>query len=244
MALFSTFYTGTLIALHSFKCSGLNIASHLKQFWLSSLYPNVSFLCWYYSLHSVPSWYLVISTFRIIAEVTSLLQMSFSNWIVSSTVLFGSVHSFCCTHLLALFTINTSFTCLSVIPLKLHFDAIEFDTFQNCLSVSPSSYLGLRNLNRSRVSFFGFPKQSFHVFIESVSVILAIFTLGKLQAMVFLVAIPKAKQRSLIAFFVAFVSSMPPLRHFAQMSVVSVNSAVEFGTISIIRSTTWCYRVK
>ena len=60
-----------------------------------------------------------------------------ANWIVSCTVVFDSVQSFCCTSLLAIFTLNTSFTSLSVIPQKLHFGARPFSSFQNCLIVSP-----------------------------------------------------------------------------------------------------------
>ena len=128
---------------------------------------------------------------------------------------------------------NTSFTRLSVMFPKLHFAASPFNSFQNCLSVSFSFCLRLRNLNRSSVSFFGFSKHSLHVLIKSSRVILAMFTVGNLSEIVFLAAIPNARYNTLFAFFIAVASSMSPMRLLSLFPVVFVSSATDMLLLAI-----------
>ena len=117
-------------------------------------------------------------------------------------VLCGSVHSFCCAFLLFIFTVNTSFTRLSVTFPKLPSDARSLSSFQNCLNVSCFFCFRLRILNCSRVSFLGFAEQSLNVLIKSTRVILALFTVGNLSDMVFFAAIPNARQSALFFFHI------------------------------------------
>ena len=146
---------------------------------------------------------------------------------LSFTFALGSVHSFCCTSLLFIFTMNTSFTKLSVIAPKLHFEAIPFNSFQNCLSDSPSFCFLDRNLNLSNVSFFGFSKHSLQFFSKSVRFTVAIFVVGNLSAIVFLPAAPNSRYKTLIAFFIAGISSKSPIRLFSFAPVVFVSSDTE-----------------
>ena len=119
---------------------------------------------------------------------------------LSFTFAFGSVHKFCCTSLLIIFTMNTSSTKLSVLVPKLHFEANPFNSLQNCLSDSPSFCFLDRNLNLSNVSFFGFSKHGLQFCSRSVRFTVAVFVAGNLSAIDFLPADPSAKYRTLMAF--------------------------------------------
>ena len=134
---------------------------------------------------------------------------------LSFTFALGSVHSFCCTSLLFIFTMNTSFTKFSVIAPKLHFEANPFNSFQNCLSDSPSFCFLDTNLSLSSVSFFGFSKHSLQFFSKSVRFTVAIFVVGNLSGIDFLPAAPNARYKTLMAFFIAGISSKSPIRLFS-----------------------------
>ena len=141
---------------------------------------------------------------------------------------FVSVHNFCCTSFLFIITMKTSFTKLSVAVPKLPFAARRpLNSFQKCLNVSFSFCFGLKNLNRSRVSFFGFSKHSLHVLIKSSRVILAMFTVGNLSEMVYLAAILGARYSTLFAFFIAVASSISPMRVSSLVPVVFLSSVIE-----------------
>ena len=126
-----------------------------------------------------------------------------------------------------MFTLNTSFTGLSVTVPKLHLAASPLSSFQNCLRVSFSFCFLLRNLNRSSVSFFGFSKQSLHVLSKSTKVVVAIFTVGNLSEIVFLAAIPSARLSTVLAFFIAVASSISIMRLLSFVPVVFISSATE-----------------
>ena len=146
---------------------------------------------------------------------------------LSFTFAFGSVHNFRCTFLLIIFTMNTSFTKRSGIVSKLHFEANPFNSFQNCLSDSPSFCFLDRILNLSNVSFFGFSKHSLQFCSGSVRVTVAIFIAGNLSAIDFLPADPSAKYRTLMVFVIAGISSKSPIRLFSFVPVVFVSSDID-----------------
>ena len=222
------------MALHSFRCWGVNIPSRLKHF-----FGGPHLLCFRFTafrnfnlvafligrrtaagcLHSEYDkkdvqqksssepkiqWQKISSSQTRTKKGTRLRTGYFL------PLFFGSVLDFCCTSLFVIFTMKTSFTRLSVICPKLHFAGSALNSFQNCLSVSPCFCVLLRNLNLPKVSFLGFWKHSLQFLSRSVRLILAMLVFGNLSAIVLRATVPNARYKTLIAFFAAGISSNSP----------------------------------